>query len=291
VSRWSVSGLAGERLRVELRPGSVRLMRRIALSRSRALSDRPIRIEVAKGGSEAAPEPWRASLEAFGSGLRERRGALGRVEVVLSDHFVRYALIPWSESVVSDGDRLALARLSFRVVYGHLSDTWDLSVDQQRAGEASFACAVDRALIGELREMVSLAGGRLESVRPALADCLNSHRHAIRETEFCLATAEPGRITLAFRSRAGWQAVRSRRSEGPPAEALPVLLKQEAAAGPAPDGGVLYLCAADSIEMAPFAVRGWTLIRLADRRKDTERAGDPVFAQERIEPGPDLIRG
>ena len=153
-----------------------RAVRRIAYSRSRALSDQPIRIEVAKGGSESAPEPWRASLEAFRAGLRDRRGALGRVEVVLSDHFVRYVLIPWSESVVSDGDRLALARLSFRDVYGHLSDTWDLSVDQQRAGEASFACAVDRALIADLRGMVSLAGGRLDSVRPALTDCLNSHR-------------------------------------------------------------------------------------------------------------------
>jgi hypothetical protein len=266
-------------------------MRRAPFARPRATSDRPIQIEVSKGGSESTAEPWRASLEAFGAALRERRGALGRIEVVLSDHFVRHVLVPWSDSVVSDGDRLALARLSFREVYGHLSDTWDLSVDQQRAGEASFACAVDRALIGGLREMVSLSRGRLESIRPALTDCLNSHRRAVKEAEFCLATAEPGRITLAFRSRAGWQAVRSRRSEGPLSESLPVLLKQEAAAGPAPEGGVLYLCAADSLDVTAFAVRGWRLIRLANPKNGAELASDPVFARERIEPGPDLVRG
>ena len=289
MSRWSVSALFGERVRVELRPASLRLARPAEYPGSRRL-DQTIQIEAPEGSSEYPREPWRASLDALAAALRDQRGALGGVEVILSDHFVRYLLVPWSESVVSDSDRLALARLSFRDVYGHLADAWDLSVDLQPAGEASFACAVDRALLSGLRDVVSRAAGRLECVKPALADCLNRHRRMLKEQEFCLATAEPGRISLAFRARTGWQAVRSRRSEGSLTEALPTLLKQEAVASSAPDGGVLYLCAANTIELPSLAVQGWRLIRLAEQRHEVRSASSPGFAAERIDPRPNLMR-
>ena len=262
VSR-TIGRFAGQRLRVELRPASVTLSRYALFPRPRVTSTRSIEVAAAAGGGEHPPEPWRASLDTLASVLREQRGPVGRVEVVLSDHFVRYALIPWSESLVADSERLGFARLGFRNVYGLLSDGWDVCVDEQPAGQASFASAVDRPLIGGLKDVVSLAGGRLETVKPALADCLNRHSRVLKEREFCLAMSEPGRISLAFRSRAGWQAVRSRRIEGSVDEMLPTLLKQEGAAGSAPESGVLYLCAADIVDLPHFTVPGWKLVRLA----------------------------
>jgi hypothetical protein len=259
----SVGHVMGERLLVELRPASVTLVRHAVFPRARMLSTRTIAAEPGTGSGGHAVEPWRASLDTLAVVLREPQTSLGRVEVVLSDHFVRYALIPWSESLVADSERLAFARLAFRDVYGQVADGWDLCLDEQPAGKASFASAVDRALVAGLRDLVSLAGGKLEAVRPALAECLNRHRGAFKEPDFCIATAEPGRISVAFRSRAGWQAVRSRRIEGTLAETLPVLLKQEAVAGAAPDGGTLYLCAADIADAPPFTVPGWKLVRLA----------------------------
>ena len=262
VSR-TIGRFAGERLRVELRPASVTLSRYALFPRPRVTSTRSIEVAAGASGGEHPPEPWRASLDTLASVLREQRGPVGRVEVVLSDHFVRYALIPWSESLVADSERLGFARLGFRNVYGLLSDGWDVCVDEQPAGQASFASAVDRPLIGGLKDVVSLAGGRLETVKPALADCLNRHSRVLKEPEFCLAMSEPGRISLAFRSRAGWQAVRSRRIEGSVDEMLPTLLKQEGAAGSAPESGVLYLCAADIVDLPHFTVPGWKLVRLA----------------------------
>jgi hypothetical protein len=260
----SLGSSLGERLRVELRPATVALVRWQRFPRLRVLATRTIAIEADDVQSEHPGEPWRASLDALAAGLREQRAAPGRVEVVLSDHFVRYALVPWSESLVGDSERLGFARLSFREVYGHVSDTWDVCLDEQPAGAACFACAVDRALLTGLRDVMSRVGARLEAVSPALADCLNRHRRGLKEKVFCLATAEPGRISLAFRSRTGWQAVRSRRVDGPLPETLPTLLKQEAAAGSAPDGGVLYLCAAGINQVPPFMVQGWRLVRLGE---------------------------
>ncbi|HYL18762.1 MAG TPA: hypothetical protein VEV20_08770 [Burkholderiales bacterium] len=278
VSRM-IGHFVGERLRVELRPASVTVSRYAAFPRPRVTSTRSIEVTAAAAGSsEHPPEPWRASLDTLASVLREQRGSVGRVEVVLSDHFVRYALIPWSENLVADSERLGFARLGFRNVYGPLSDGWDVCVDEQPAGQASFASAVDRPLIAGLRDVMSLAGGRLDTVRPALADCLNRHSRVLKEPEFCLAMSEPGRISLAFRSRAGWQAVRSRRIEGSVDEILPTLLKQESAAGSAPESGVLYLCAADIVDLPHFTVPGWKLVRLA------QAAGSIAQAQSGVQP-------
>ncbi len=102
-------------------------------------------------------------------------------------------------------------------------------------------------------------GDKLVALTPALADCINRHRSALKAPEFCFAAAEPGRISLAFHSRSGWQAVRSRRIDGPLPETLPTLLKQEAVVGGAMGGGMLYVCADAMPDMAPFAVPGWRM--------------------------------
>ncbi len=263
MSRWLGNPLPAPRLRVELRPASVGLVRRGMVPRSRVLSTRAIPVEV--GAGENRSESWRAAVDALTAALREPRGRAGRVEIVLSDHFVRYLLIPWSGGLVGDGERLGFARLAFRDLYGHVADTWDLCLDEQPAGQASFACAVDRALASSLRELVARAGGQLIALIPSLADCINRHRPALNAPEFCLAAAEPGRVSLAFHSRGGWQAVRSSRIDGPLSETLPTLLKQEIAVGDATEGEVLYLCTDGPPGMAPFAVPGWRVVRLVER--------------------------
>lgn len=264
----------GERLRVELRPSSVVLTTYARYPVARLLSTRTLPVEAAEIVDERPAEPWRASLDALAAGLRERRGVPGRVDVVLSDSFVRYALLPWSESLVGNNERTAFARLTFREIYGPLADGWDFSVDEQPAGQACFGCAIDRDLLAGLRDSISLAGGRLDSVLPGLADCFNRHRRAIAETEFCLAVAERGRVSLAFRGRSGWQAVRSRRIDGSLSDVLPTLLKQEAAAGSSLGSGTLYLCVANADESGPTAVQGWKVLRLNDQSK-------PALASER----------
>lgn len=259
----SLASLAGaKRLRVEIRPASVKLVPEAAFGPRRLLSARAIAVEVAS--REAASEPWRGAVDVLTEALRESRGRLGRTEVVLSDHFVRYLLIPWSNDLVGDDERLGFARLSFRELYGQVSDTWDLALDEQPAGEASFACAVDRALASSLREVVTRAGGQFAALTPALADCINRRRKALKAPEFCFALAEPGRISLAFRSRAGWEAVRSRRIDGPLPETLPTLLKQETVVGAAREGGVLYLCADAPADAAAFPVPGWRVVHLVE---------------------------
>lgn len=276
MSRWWASLAPGKDWRVELRPASVSLVRR-GRERSRR-ADGPRMIAVTNGDATVAVETWRAAADVLAEALRERRARLGRVEIVLSDHFVRYLLIPWSRGLVSDSERLSFARLAFKDLYGTAADAWDLCLDEQPAGQASFAAAVDRALVSSVRDAVTRAGGQLASLVPSLVDCINRHRSALKARQFCFAAAEPGRASLAFHANGVWQAVRNRRIDGPLGQALPLLLKQEAVVGEASGGGVLYLCS--DATPAPGAIPGWQVVRLGEgsrwRRSQADAHVAPV---------------
>ena len=275
MSRWWAEIPLGGSLRVELRPSEVNIARHPALWERGASPARSIKVGPdASSGPQlrASVEAWRASLDTLALGLRGVRRRTGAVAVVLSDHFVRYVLLPWSESLVADAERLAFARHTFREVYGQASEAWEVCLDEQPAGHSFFAAAVDRDLLSHLQEVVSQAGGQLVSLTPALADCINRHRRVLTEREFCLATVEPGRISFAFWSRTGWTAVRSRRMDGALPEVLPTLLKQEAIASSVADAGTLFLCAVDLDDVPPLGVPGWKLVRLPQGRAAPRRA-------------------
>jgi hypothetical protein len=262
VSRSSPSPLPRGNLRADLRPGSVTLARKSSFIGTRL---QPLYgVEVEQDDTTEQAEPWRASVEALANMLGAGRQRSSAIEVVVSNHFVRYALVPWSENLVRNAERLAFARLAFRDVYGALADRWEICLDDPAAGQAALACAMDPELLGAIRSAVTTIGARLDGVVPGLADCINRHRRALKRREFCLANVEAGRVTFAFRARAGWRAVRSRRMEGPLSELLPTLLKQEASASGVQEGGVLYLCAPHVQDHASLLVPGWKVVLLAE---------------------------
>jgi hypothetical protein len=204
--------------------------------------------------------PWGGSVEALSALLS---GARGSVEFVVSNHFARYVLVPWSESLVRDAERLAFARLAFREVYGAPADAWDVCLDDAPAGKPMLASAIDRELTAAIRAMTRNSGLSLAAVVPRLADCINRHRRLLKKQGFCLANVETGRITFAFWGCNQWLAVRSRRIDGAVVDLLPMLIKQEASAAGVAEGGTLYLCAPRVREYAGMPVPGWRL-RLLD---------------------------
>ena len=245
-------------IHVLLRPSEIRVAKRSALSPGlqRRYSSRPV-------VPEPDVEPWKAAIDALNDALAGvRRGV--SLEAVISDHFLRYALVPWSRNLVADAERLALARLTFSQIYGSMADDWFVAVGEQKVGQAAFASAMDRGLLQALEEAARRRGMRLRSLRTALGERINRHRTRLREKEFCFASLEPGRLTLAFHGMNGWFAVRSRRVDAGCVEQLAAVLRQEAAAAGANEGGALYL-ASELPEALPVEVPGWRLVRLRER--------------------------
>lgn len=242
------------RLEVHLRPATVALRR----ARSWSVGGAPKLLSLPPRGPEAG-EPWREPLHALVRELDAARERGSALEVVLSDHFVRFALLPFSADLVRDEERRAFARMTFAQVYGPTSEGWDIALDERLSPAPAIAVAIDRSLLQALRELCSARRMRLASVVPAFVRDLNRHRRLLRASTFWLARTEPGRVTLALRRGGAWAAVRTRRLDAAGAEPLARALRQEALACAAPAQGALYLIDSSG---AVQSVPGWHTTRL-----------------------------
>jgi hypothetical protein len=150
-------------------------------------------------------EPWHGAIEALKTVAFERRT---RITAVLSNHFVRYALIPWSDALGTPAEEEAYVRHHFAKVHGERAKGWAVRASESRAGAPRLASAIDRALLEALRAALAAGGkAKLVSVQPELMSAFNQCRGAIPADGAWLVLAEPERACVALHAAGAWQAV------------------------------------------------------------------------------------
>lgn len=176
---------------------------------------------------ESHPMPaWEGAvdqLRGIVSGLRQDKAD---VEIVLSNHFARYAVIPWSNELTNPSETEAMVRIRFEEVYGNLADDWEISFSEAGYGEPGIACAIDRGLLHELKGLFNNRLLRLISVQPFLMAAFNQIHAKAGDGDFLMLLNEPGRLGLARISKRQWAGVRLVQSGNLPEE-LPGLLHRE----------------------------------------------------------------
>jgi hypothetical protein len=185
-----VSLLFRERLLIRLSPAEV------------SAGDKVIACEPGFG-----PEAWQGAVAALKALPIEQKCD---VTVELSNHFVRYALVPWSEALSTAAEEEAYVRHHFAKIHGDRAKTWAVRASSARHGAPRLASAVDEGLIDALRASFPRGGkARLVSVQPALMSVFNRSRGAIPRGGAWLALAEPDRSCVALHIRGQWRAVHS----------------------------------------------------------------------------------
>lgn len=102
-----------------------------------------------------------------------------RVRAVIGDQWVRYAVVPWSDSLSSPAERKGYARELLAGVFGDVFADWQVSVSEAPPGEARLACAMPNALLEAIDTVVRNHGQKLISVQPQLIAAYNSWRHRL----------------------------------------------------------------------------------------------------------------
>jgi hypothetical protein len=171
---------------------------------------------------------WRPAVEALPAALARFPGNRAQVTVVLSNHFARYALLPWIPALRTDDEWLALARERLAIVHGQSAEEWTVLASETAHHGPRVACAVDRALLEALEEKIG-GGATLVSVQPYLMAAYNRVRPAIEGESCWLVVAEPGRLTLALIQDGVWGAIRTRRADERWQAMLPDILERESA--------------------------------------------------------------
>lgn len=158
------------------------------------------------------PQPWQGALEDLArriAGLRKRV----HVTVVLSNHFVRYAVLPEQDGAATPEEELALARFHLAKIHGERVKGWEVRVSER------LACAIDAGLLQGLKNCFSKnEKSRLVSVQPRLMAAYNGARRRIPREGAWLVLAERGRTCLARVAARGWASVHNGRETD--AEAL-----------------------------------------------------------------------
>jgi hypothetical protein len=156
------------------------------------------------------------------------------VTVVLSNHFMRYLVLPWQPALTRSSELAALARLRFEQIHGAVVADWTVQLGDAGYGTPLLACAVDTGLVSGVQSLMQQRGLRLTSMQGLLMAAFNRHRQVLAqaaatasaEQPAALALIEPGRLCLALLAGGQWLSVSTRRIG---ADAGPVI-EQELAA-------------------------------------------------------------
>lgn len=154
-------------------------------------------------------QAWAVALETLDRLLGEHTAAGGHLSVVISAHYSRFCLVPWSEQIHRPDELLGLARLCFEDLYGVAEQPWDLTLSAEPAGCGRIAAALPHALLERLRSLASGRGLRLRSVQPYLMAAFNRFDRQLDGGDFLFVVAEPVRSVLLLARDGDWAAVRS----------------------------------------------------------------------------------
>lgn len=223
-----MSPLWPRELRVGVFPDRVTLLparRRLSWNGLSRVVDEPHGVSC-DGATEESP--WHAALQALEVALPEFSGHRTAATVILSNHFMRYTLLPWSDKLSSAEEELAFARHCFTRIYGPHAESWALRLSPESGTAPRLASAVDVELIDGLRGVFGAAGIPLKSIQPHLMAAYNSFRGGLGRHDAWLAVLEQGNLCLALLRRARWMRIRKLRIGGAAYAELPLILEREA---------------------------------------------------------------
>jgi hypothetical protein len=257
-----------DRLLVSLAPSGIAWLRFARWPRTRLLGAAAIACDPGFGAA-----PWYGALDALRTAMDALAREPLRASVVLSNHLVRYALVPAQDELSGAEEELAYARHVFARTFGGRAKDWDIRLDEAPRGATRVASAIDRELLQELRACFPRGGkARLVSVQPFLMPVFNRARRRPQGGLARLVLAEPGRACLARFAKGRWEALQNvRAGADSPADCAALLERDRHLAGD--DGvGTVYAYVACA---SPIDAPGWRIEPLAPP------AGIPASADAR----------
>lgn len=219
-----MSRLWRDQLRIALAPDCLALVRVSGGPAPKVLAKTvvPVADAQAEGG-------WKPAVEMLAKVLlADHQWQDAQTSVVLSNYFVRYQLIAWSDEIDTDEEREAYVRASFTQVYGEGVADWAYSLSETGRGASWLAAAIDRALLTQLEEFMGLSRSKLVSVMPHLMPAFNVARHEIKRQKAWFVQIENKKLLLGLILGGHWQSISSRQvSDEAWQRELPLLLDRE----------------------------------------------------------------
>ena len=211
------------RVFIGLAPAAVTLARLEGAAKRHLAARRTLECEPAATG-----EPWQGAAAALSALAAEIREVGCDVTVVLSNHFVRYAVVPASETLKGEDEEAAYARYCFAKVHGERARAWEVRLSSADGRSPRVASAVDTGLLAAIRACFPPEGrARLVSVQPYLMAAFNRSDARKGRHSGWLLLVEPQRACLACIEGGHWAAIHNAKGDYETPERWAELLERE----------------------------------------------------------------
>lgn len=170
---------------------------------------------------------WRPTIELLKSTLTKAEWSAPDATVILSNHFVRYLLLPYDAQLKDEADVAAYARHRFEEIYGDVARRWMVRLTKTGSAAPVVASAIDGELVSATQEIFRAAHINLCSLQPYLMAAYNQFRKKLDKRECWFVTHEAGRLNLCLFRKNAWSAVASRRVGQEWLRELPAMLDRE----------------------------------------------------------------
>jgi len=174
---------------------------------------------------------WRPAVSALRSALSDSRWQQVIPTIVLSSHFVRYAVIPWNAELANAAERDAYLRHCFMLAYGETARHWDLRLSPAGFGQPALASGIGAPLLEAIRIELEQAGLAAHNIHPNLVLAANETLAYLGKKNagmsLCFVSLEPGRLCLGLVENGQWRSLKSLAAEADVSAQLQALIQRE----------------------------------------------------------------
>lgn len=158
--------------------------------------------------AESRAGDWSSGVLALDSELTDPKWRDAHLRVVLADAWVRYALVPPSEALATDAERLKHARFVLAQLYGETMEDWHVALSDVGDASNHVAAAMPKALVEDIRSLRS-GSARIAAIQPQLIAAFNAWSWRMPATGGWFVTIEQGSLSAAHFTARGWDRVHS----------------------------------------------------------------------------------
>ena len=210
-----------DEIRAVLCPDRVILVRVARGFRRKVVAKQLVPCEAGQGGWQPAVDALRAAL------AQPRWSGAADATLVISNHFVRYRLVPWSAELADDDEERAWVARHFTDTYGEPAAPLEYQWSAQTPDGLCLASAVDRELIAGVNAAFAKSASRLRSIQPYFMYAFNRWRVSMSGARQWFVLGEPGQVCIGSVARGRWCSFRAGKLGAEWQAEMPVLLQRE----------------------------------------------------------------
>lgn len=240
-----------DRLHIVLSPTHVTVLRTNAGFKSRIVFNKTQLCEKPNSGEAI----WQPAIRLMRQLIKQAGTARANVEVVISNHFVRYQLIKAQPDLGSMEEEQGFVRFCFTETYGNASEHWSVCWGSGLDIASQVASAIDQGLLDSIENILANAGCKLTSLQPYLMRAFNHVRKDIGTKPVLFVLVEQGRVCVALLSEGAWVSLNASKLASDWSAELPSVIGRELQKVASTEGvGNLLLCLPDYFDVKRLAM-------------------------------------